>query len=286
MTPTKRPKQIDDTEGSRILRIFDSLFPDRSWRPWRAWLCAVFGLDPGTDAARDLIKQCIGRDTLPTKLAREVWNIIGRRGGKGKMAALLAVFIAAFRRYVLSLGERALVLVIAADRRQAQIVFQYIVAIFDSVASLSALVVRRTSDTIDLSNGISITVATASYRTVRGYTIVACICDEIAFWADDSGNPDSEILNAIRPAMATVENSMLIALSTPFARRGELYRVHEKYWTQDSDQTGVLVWKAPSLTMNPTIRAEVIEKAYDDDEAAAASEYGAEFRRDLDRSSR
>jgi hypothetical protein len=48
---------------------------------------------------------------------------------------------------------------------------------------------------------------------------------------------------------------------------------------QDGDP--VLVWKAPTWEMNPMVDRRVIEKAYANDAAAAAAEYGAEFRRDL-----
>ena len=71
---------------------------------------------------------------------------------------------------------------------------------------LKALIVRRTADTIELSNGIVIEIHTASFRTVRGYTVVAAILDEIAFFdvAEDAANPDSELIAALRPAMATI----------------------------------------------------------------------------------
>jgi hypothetical protein len=35
--------------------------------------------------------------------------------------------------------------------------------------------------------------------------------------------------------------------------------------------------------MNPTVPAHVIADAYADDEAAASAEYGAEFRKDIER---
>src|SRR6516164_2739328 len=38
-----------------------------------------------------------------------------------------------------------------------------------------------------------------SMRTTRGYTIVAALCDEIAFWPhEDAAEPDYEVLNALR----------------------------------------------------------------------------------------
>jgi hypothetical protein len=42
-----------------------------------------------------------------------------------------------------------------------------------------------------------------------------------------------------------------------------------------------LVWKAPTLTMNPTVPRRVIDEAYERDPANAAAEYGAEFRTDV-----
>jgi len=44
----------------------------------------------------------------------------------------------------------------------------------------------------------------------------------------------------------------------------------------------VLVWQAPTQVMNPAVPADIIAEAYAEDEAAAAAEYGAEFRRDIE----
>jgi hypothetical protein len=44
----------------------------------------------------------------------------------------------------------------------------------------------------------------------------------------------------------------------------------------------VLVWQAPTQAMNPKVPAIFIANAYAEDEASAAAEYGAEFRRDLE----
>ena len=202
--------------------LFGPFFRDlASWRPWIAALKAIFGL-PMDDEEVALFVKHTGREAPPIGQSREAWLPIGRRGGKSRIAALIAVFLACFRSYrdVLAPGETATIMLIAVDRHQARVLLKYIAAFLEGVPMLSRLVTRRTEEAIDLSNGVSIEVHTSSYRAVRGRTVVACICDEIAFWrSDESANPDEEVLNAIRPAMATVAWSMLIAIGSPYSRR-------------------------------------------------------------------
>jgi hypothetical protein len=51
---------------------------------------------------------------------------------------------------------------------------------------------------------VTIEIHTASFRSTRGYTVVAALCDELAFWpSDEQASPDTEILAAIRPGMIT-----------------------------------------------------------------------------------
>ncbi len=75
--------------------------------------------------------------------------------------------------------------------------------------------IARRLEAIDLNNGVTIEILTASFRTVRGYTLIAALLDEIAFWRSDEGyaNPDTEIVAAIRPAMASVPGAMLLCAS-------------------------------------------------------------------------
>jgi hypothetical protein len=74
--------------------------------------------------------------------------------------------------------------IIAADRRQARTVMRYVKALLD-VPMLRAMVERETADAIDLSNRVTIEVHTASWRAIRGYTLIGAVCDEIAFWPSD-----------------------------------------------------------------------------------------------------
>jgi hypothetical protein len=80
--------------------------------------------------------------------------------------------------------------------------------------------------------------------------------------------------------MATIPGALLIALSSPYARRGALWEAYRRHYGQDGDP--VLVWQADTASMNPRVDAQVIADAYEQDEAAARAEYGAEFRRDIE----
>jgi hypothetical protein len=59
------------------------------------------------------------------------------------------------------------------------------------------------------------------------------IADEIAFWrVEGSANPDLEILRALRPSLLTTKGTM-IAISSPYARRGELWKAYSKHFGKD-----------------------------------------------------
>ena len=193
-----------------------------TWRAWFVFVRALFGLAM-SDHDRALYAQCTGRAEPAAGGHREAWLICGRRAGKSFVLALIAVFLACFVEWspYLSPGERGTIMVVAADRKQARVIYRYARAMMTRIPMLAALIDRETAEAIDLTNGISIEIVTASFRTIRGPTVIAALLDEIAFWrAEDSANPDAEIVAALRPAMATIPNAMLLAASSPYARRG------------------------------------------------------------------
>ena len=261
--------------------LFGPWFAGPTWQPWRAFLSALFGL-PMSEAWAALYREHTGRTEPPTTAAREGWVIVGRRGGKSRIAALVAVYLACLRDYrdVLAPGEVGTLAVIAADRRQARVVMRYIRAFLD-VPILRQLVKAESKEAIELTNRTVIEVHTASFRAVRGYTLIGVIADEIAFWSVDeaAADPDKEILNGLRPGLATT-GGLLLCISSPYARRGELWTNYQRHFGTDHDP--VLVWQAPTAAMNPSVDAQVIADAYADDESSAAAEYGAEFRRDIE----
>jgi len=208
---------------------------------------------------------------------------VGRRGGKSRVAALLATYLACFRHYrrILAAGEVGTLPIVAADRRQARTVMGYVKGLLHGCPMLAQLVVHETAESVELSTGCRIEIHTASWRSLRGYTVVGCVLDEIAFWrSEDSANPDHEIVGALRPAMGTVPGAVLVAISSPYARRGIMWEQYQRHHGKDGDD--VLVWQADTASMNPSVDRQVIEAAYEADPDAAAAEYGGQFRRDLE----
>ena len=138
---------------------------------------------------------------------------------------------------------------------------------------------REQLESIEFTNRTVIEVQTASFRAVRGYTVACVIADEIAFWrSDESANPDTEIINALRPAMATL-GGKLIALSSPYAKRGALWDTYHRHFGKPGS---ILVAQAPTLTMNPSLPERVVNEAMERDPETACAEYLAEFRSDLE----
>jgi hypothetical protein len=93
--------------------LFGPWFKDReSWRSWRVFLAALFNLSIEDEK---LYIECTGGRPLPVKQAREGYLIVGRRGGKSFIAALIGVYLAVFHEYRLVPGERGVIMILAAD---------------------------------------------------------------------------------------------------------------------------------------------------------------------------
>jgi hypothetical protein len=264
-------------------KLFRPWFKDpATWNAWRAFLALLFNLPMDTEQTA-LARACTALETLPEQAFTEAWLVVGRRGGKSLVLAMIAIYLALFKDWSANLvpGERGTVLVLAADRRQAQSIMRYARALCEEVPLLAGRVERATTEEIEFRGRVGIEVATASYRTVRGRTLIAALLDEIAFFrSEDSANPDFEILDAIRPAMASMPGSMLLCASSPYSRRGALWETYRKWFGVAG--APCLVWQAATRTMNPTIPQTTIDEAYERDPSSAMAEYGALFRNDID----
>ena len=253
-------------------------FRGDSWRAWRSFLAGLFAL-PMDSEAEEIFRRHTGR-AAPTEPFHEGYVIVGRRGGKSLIAALVATYLAAFRNYddVLAPGEVGVLMVLAADRHQARTIFGYIRGFFQT-PMLKAMVITELKESLTLNNRVVIEIHTCSYRTTRGFTLVGCIADELAFWrTEDSANPAGEVLAALRPGLSTT-NGLLLGISSPYSKSGALYEAFREHYGKP--ESPVLVWKATSREMNPRLNPLVVQAALLRDRASATAEYLAEFREDL-----
>ena len=268
--------------------LFRSFLQDRkgklsSWLNWSIALRCLYGL-PIKSKYNQLVMDCTGRDygQLPSDGFRTALFLTGRRSGKSKISALIASYEAALsgREKLLSKGETGLVAVVSPSRFQSQVVKQYIRAVFDT-PMLAREIVKDYRDGFKLNNGVRIAILTADFRLVRGFSLLAAVCDEAAFLGTDAESKvksDDELITALKPSLASC-NGRLIVISSPYARKGFCWNTYKRYFGKNTAPT--LVWNCPSRVMNHTLPQSVVDAALQEDLAAAKSEYLGEFRDDV-----
>lgn len=295
-----------------------------TWVAWRVFLAAAFGLPqedliydqskpkgvhdqvmpiyPGVTAegvprgaaappagasVQEIYEHCTQRKVWPTVQAKIVSLIVGRRGGKSYITAIIGIYLACCRSYKLNLGTKGMVMILARDKEQAGVIRSYVLAFLRAVPQLSGLLLGEpTQKLIELTNGITIEIRAVGEAGTRGYTVVGALLDEIAFWPTDpdSAKQDKKVLRALKPAMLTIKGAMLVMLSSPYAKRGELYESHRNNYGNDEDVRS-LVWQADTLSMRPMDDLDVLNEIrteYSDDPDSANAEFGALFRTDIE----
>ena len=98
------------------MNIIDAIHNEELFRPyfkdlstWSSWVCvlkALFGISMSQDEL-ETFEACTGRRWYTDAGFKEFWGICGRRGGKSRVAALVAVFMALFHDWkpYLTAGE-------------------------------------------------------------------------------------------------------------------------------------------------------------------------------------
>ena len=278
----QRPRVVERTTIDQALvdhNLLGAALGDPStWATWLVILRSAFGLALN-DQQLAIFHTVAGARAPPTKRVRELWAIVGRRGGKSRMAAAIAIFLAIFCRYKLAAGEKGMVLVLAASVEQAKVVFAYAKAFLTESPILSREVDSITRTEIRLRNGLAIAIHPNSFRTVRGRTLCATIFDEVAIWrSEESALPDAETYSAVLPSLLTTKG-MLIGISTGYRRVGLLYQKHRDFYGIASDDT--LVVQGSTLTFNGSLTEADLAAQRAADPSAASSEWDGSFRDDL-----
>lgn len=272
------------TQAIRDPNLLKPFFGDlKTWQPWRVALQALYGLVPITSPrAKALVHAATGRDaaTLPPEGFNTALLLTGRRSGKSRIAATVAAYeaVLAGHQRKLAPGERGYVPVCAPSKAQARIVTDYLRAIF-ALPLFATELAKETATGFELRDGTRVEVMAGNFQTVRGYTLLCAVVDEAAFFGyEESKISDTELVRALKPALATV-NGRLIAISTPYARKGWCHSQYKRHHGNEAART--LVWNAPSRMMNSTLPQSVVDEALAEDPQAAKSEYLAEFRDDV-----
>jgi hypothetical protein len=120
--------------------LLGSCLGGASWHSWRSLLLAAMG-EPLKPDELATFKRFTGREEAPGRRADELWCCVGRRGGKSRAMATLAIYLAGLCNYddVLVRGEKGLVLLIAPDIRQAKVLLEYAQGTLESTPMLAQL---------------------------------------------------------------------------------------------------------------------------------------------------
>jgi len=205
---------------------------------------------------------------------------LGRRSGKGRIAAVLAVWEAtvnaAAHLAAVRPGEQVHIVVVAPSRDQARLVQGYIGG-FLRRPGLASLIARETIDEIELSNGIVINTLPCNAASVRGRAIAVVIMDEAAWFSGVDGSPldARELADALVPATAQFPERRILVLSTP--RFGWGWFADLCAEAESGSDPELRVWHATTAEMNPRIDASFLKRQRLKDPEAFAREYEAEF---------
>lgn len=279
----KRATIVDAMNSASLFRPWFPLAKDGAdtWWGWKTIAKAMDAL-PMTADEITFFKSIAGGREPPTRPVSELTAVAARRTGKDSFVSAVATHMAATfaQQHKLRPGERAQVLCLACDRDQAKIVLNYIRSYFRDIPALAAMVDHETKDGFALNNLVDITVATNSFRAVRGKPILLVILDEAAFMSSEtSANPDTELYAALRPGMLTIPGSRMIIISSPYRKAGLLWDRYRKYFGKNDNST--LVIQSDLRTLNPTISQDQIDAETEEDPASAVSEIQGRFRDDI-----
>jgi hypothetical protein len=205
---TKAPKSIIAALSDPDL--FGGMFDAESWTPWRAFLSALWAL-PLSPEHLALYRRHTGRSEPPTKPARYAELVVGRRGGKSRVLALIAAYLACVvdhRPYTVP-GETPVVAIIAKDRTQARVILSYIRGFLREIALFAELIEDELAESIRLSN-----VSLSRCTQPRSALLVAAPSSR-----SYAMKPPSGLLRATAPTQMSKSSTQLGPVSRRFPIR-------------------------------------------------------------------
>jgi Terminase large subunit, T4likevirus-type, N-terminal len=175
-------------------------------------------------------------DVLRSGAPRVLMNC-ARQVGKSTTTSILAMHTALYH-------ADALVLMLSPSLRQSAELFRKCLDVYRVLARPVAPQ-AESSLRLELDNGSRIISLPGSEATVRGFSGVDLLC------IDEASRVEDSLYTALRP-MVAVSGGRLVALSTPFGRRGWWFEA----WTGREDWQRVEVPATQCPRISPTFLAE------------------------------
>lgn len=157
------------------------------------------------------------RDVLSSGSKRDLLNC-SRQAGKSTVAAILGLHTSLYQ-------PKSLTLLISPSQRQSSELFRKVKELADALPKRPALT-EDNALSWTIRNGGRVASLPGSQATVRGYSAPTLIIEDEAAWVED------DIHAAMRPMLA-VSNGRMIAMSTPFGKRGHFWDL----WNQGDGWT-------------------------------------------------
>ena len=281
---------IEAIQDRRLFRPFlaDKNDSIHSWCNWLVALRLLYGL-PVKEKYAQLVLECTGRKLESFKADgigfKEAHFTVSRRSGKSRIVSIICAFSACLegQEELLAPAEVGIVSICAPTKRQGFVIKTYLRGIFEEVPLLENEVIRDTSASFTLSNGVVCEILVGTGKSTRGFSTLTCVVDELAFFGiEESGlsqvKSDVELIRALKPGLS-LTNGRLICVSSPYAQRGYCYRSFKKHWGNPS--SNVLYWNCASRVMNPLLPQSIIDEAMEADLQSAKNEWLGEFRSDI-----
>lgn len=157
--------------------------------------------------------------------------LCSRQAGKSAVSAALALSTALLR------PESPVLLLSPSDRQSGEL-FRKVVDLYDSVGR-PVPAVARTARRLEFANGSRVLSLPGTERTVRGFSEVALLV------IDEAARVDDGLYYAVRPMLA-VSGGRLVALSTPYGKRGWF---HDEWHGQgDWERVRVTATECPRIS--------------------------------------
>jgi hypothetical protein len=214
-----------------------------------------------------------------------VWAL-GRRSGKTLMSAIVATYAATmladeYKKH-LRPGENFYVVSVANTLDQSKIALRGVKDLINNSPILKPLIVRETSDTLELSNGAVFKALPASSRSGRGMACPLLIFDELAHAVDTEGGnaAGSSLYQALSPSVAQFGRlGKILMLSSPWTQAGIFYDLFKQANSGQFDHMQVV--NLATWAVNPNISQDWLEQEKARDPDLFRIEYGAEFSQSL-----